>query len=266
MQQSNPMDNEKYQALLQTLNIPDLDLEKLITAFTHPSYKGMVPYAEDYERFEFLGDAVINLISAEDLVKNQQLSEGAMTEKRMQLVNNEYLSQIFDLLQFYPLIRTALQYTPSNKDKANFVEALFGAIFLDKDYKECKKVWEYIQIKMESNIKITSSKTISVEEQLNIEKLKQLYKEYGLITKNAKSMLQELCQKQNLPIPEYELIGRTGLDHDPTFEVRISAQVFNREPIMVYTAIGVAKSKKSAEIKAAENLCNKIYLEYNFAE
>lgn len=69
------IEKQKYMVWLQTLNISDLDQQKIITAFTHPSYKGMVPNVEDYELFEFLGDAVLELISAEELVTNYQLSE-----------------------------------------------------------------------------------------------------------------------------------------------------------------------------------------------
>ena len=259
-------DNQKLIAWLQTLNIADIDLQKIITAFTHPSYKGMVPNVEDYERFEFSGDAVLELISAEELTKNFQLSEGAMTEKRKQIVNNEYLSRVFDRLKIQPLIRTALNYIPSLKDKANFIEALFGALFLDKNYEACKVVWDKIQIKMGINKKKVISAPISAEEKQNKDSMQAFYKELGLTPKNSKSMLQELCQKQNLPLPEYEQTDRLGPDHDPVFKVKVTAILFNCPPNWTYSAIGIGKSKKIAEIKAAEELCKQIYLEYISSE
>jgi ribonuclease-3 len=256
------IEKQKYMVWLQTLNISDLDQQKIITAFTHPSYKGMVPNVEDYERFEFLGDAVLELISAEELVTNYQLSEGVMTEKRKQLVNNDYLSQIFDRLKMQPLIRTALNYTPSVKDKANFVEALFGAYFLDKKYDACKGLWDTIQTKMGINKKKVKAAPISQEEKQNKDAMVNYYKEIGLTPKNAKSMIQELCQKQNLDLPTYEQIERTGPDHDPVFKVKITGILFNTIPKWTRTAIGVGKSKKIAEIKAAEELCKQIYLDF----
>jgi ribonuclease-3 len=249
-------------AWLTTLNLADLDLQKVITAFTHPSYKGMFPNVEDYERLEFLGDAVLELISAEELVLNYQLSEGAMTEKRKQIVNNDYLSQVFDRLKIQPYIRTALNYSPSIKDKANFIEAIFGALYLDKGYEACKTLWDTIQVKMGINKKKSKSMPISAEEKQNKETMQNFYRELGLTPKNAKSILQELCQKQNLEIPQYEQIERLGPDHDPTFKVKVSAVLFNHPPIWTYTTVGVGKSKKLAEIKAAEDLCRQIFLDY----
>ncbi|MHA1776015.1 MAG: ribonuclease III domain-containing protein, partial [Promethearchaeota archaeon] len=55
-----------------------MDLTLVITAFTHPSYKGLVPTAEDYERLEFLGDAVLDLVVAEELIKRSNAREGVL--------------------------------------------------------------------------------------------------------------------------------------------------------------------------------------------
>lgn len=247
---------------LNEQEISDLDLELAINALTHPSYKGLDPKADDYERLEFLGDAVLELISAEELVRNYNLSEGSMTERRKQIVNNEYLSQIFDRLRIQPLIRTAVNYAPSTKDKANFIEALFGAVYLDKGYERCKELWVLFQRKMGINKKKIVTAPMTAEEKQNKEILQQFYRELGLTAKNAKSMLQELCQKQNLPIPEYTLLERIGPDHEPLFRVKVSAILFNRPPKFTYSEIGEAKSKKIAEQKAAENLCKKIFLDF----
>jgi len=247
---------------LKSLDIQDLDIELITTAFTHPSYKGIFPNVETYERFEFLGDAVLGLISAEELVRKQKLSEGSMTERRKQIVNNEYLSQVFDRLKIQPLTRTAMNYTPSVKDKANFIESFLGAVFLNKGYDKCKALWELFQRKMEISKEKTVVVPFTAEEKQNKEALLQIYKELGLTAKNAKAMLQELCQKQNLQIPEYNLIERGGPDHNPVFRVKVTAVLFNRPPMQVYSEIGEGKSKKIAELKAAEILCKKVFLNY----
>jgi ribonuclease-3 len=247
---------------LKSLDIQDLDIKLITTAFTHPSYKGIFPNVEDYERLEFLGDAVLELISAEELVRNYNLSEGSMTEKRKQIVNNEYLSQVFDRLKIQPLILTAMNYTPSVKDKANFIESFFGAVYLDKGYDKCKALWELFQRKVGISKEKTVVVPLTAEEEQNKEAMLQFYKEFGLTAKNAKSMLQELCQKQNIPIPEYTLIERVGPDHNPVFRVKVTTVLFNQPPMEKYSEIGEGKSKKIAELKAAEILCKKVFLNY----
>ena len=68
--------------------------------------------------------------------------------------------------------------------------------------------------------------------------------------------------KQGLDIPKYELIERTGSDHEPLFKVKVTGILFNSPPYWVHTEIASGKSKKIAEIKAAEQLCRKIGLDY----
>jgi ribonuclease-3 len=247
------------------MQIADLDQQKVVTAFTHPSFKGMDPSVEDYERLEFLGDAVLNLIAAEELIKNTTLSEGSMTEKRKILVNNETLRQIFDVLEIFPLVRTQNNYPLSKKDKADFIEAIIGAQFLDKDYQACKELWTKFQKKIAEKSLVQKLKFESENPGIDAEisrSLKNFYMDLGLEPKNAKSMLQELCQKQNLPIPLFEVIEKSGPDHDPLFKVQVTGILFQNSPDKSYTAIGWGKTKKNAEFKAAEALCDQIYLTY----
>ena len=76
-------------------------------AMTHPVYKNIEPDAKDYERFEFLGDAVLDLLTADYLFNlEKKYTEGIMTQKRSRMVNNEYLSEIFDKLGLKKFIRT----------------------------------------------------------------------------------------------------------------------------------------------------------------
>ncbi len=255
---------QDLQAWLQHLGI-EKDLEKnenYITAFTHPSYKGMFPKAEDYERYEFLGDSVLDLISAEELFFGQNFSEGVMTEKRKLLVNNEYLAQVFDRLKMAQFTRTAVNYVHSTKDKANHVEAFFGALFIEFGYTKCKAAWDLMQNKM-NKMNITKKKTISkpltAEEKQNETVMKQFQQKLGLIPKNAKSMLQEYCQKINLSIPEYTLIEQTGSDHEPMFKVQVVLGSVSQKKL---SEIGIGKSKKLAEMKAAEAVCEAFHLEY----
>lgn len=125
----SPQFRKKLVSWLKSFKLSDIDLTIIITAFTHPSHKGLDPNAEDYERLEFLGDAVLDLVTAEELIKASREKEGLLTEHRKQIVNNEYLAQIFDRLKIKSFIRTAVNYTPSIKDKANFLEAFLEPFF-----------------------------------------------------------------------------------------------------------------------------------------
>ena len=260
--------SEEYQKKLcdwlKLLNLEKVDHKLIITAFTHPSFKGIYPDVEDYERLEFLGDSVLDLVSAEELIKGTHDSEGVLTEKRKLLVNNDFLAKIFDNMKIDQLIRTAISYVPSTKDKADFVEALFGAIFLLLGYEKSKNIWNLLLKKTGKTKKKKVSPPRTLDEQENRNSYREFYKKLELTQnkKNAKSMLQELCQKQGLDLMEYTLIEKSGPDHNPIFKVQVSGVVINHVPRWKHSAIGEGQTKKHAEIKAAETLCDEIFLEY----
>ncbi|MHA1796260.1 MAG: ribonuclease III domain-containing protein [Promethearchaeota archaeon] len=210
----------------------------------------------------FLGDAVLDLVVAEELIKRSNAREGVLTEQRKQIVNNDFFAQIFVKLNIQPFIRAAFSYIPSVKDKANFIEAFFGAIFLVFNYAKCVEIWQKLQMIMGKKSKIKAGTYLSSEERESKVRFRQLYADLGLTPKNAKSVLQELCQKQGLEIPKYTVIEHSGPDHNPIFQVKVSGIIFADPPRRVLSAIGNGSSKKVAEIKAAENLCDQIFLEY----
>ncbi|KKL65990.1 hypothetical protein LCGC14_2149440, partial [marine sediment metagenome] len=84
-----------------------------------------------------------------------------------------------------------------------------------------------------------------------------------IINKNAKNVLQEYCQKKYVPNPEYDLISQEGLDHKPLFTVEASVRVVINGKIQVEAADGIGTTKKAAEIKAAEKICDLLELNYN---
>jgi len=238
--------------LMKEWTIDDVSLDLIMTALTHSSYKGMGYNVEDNERLEFLGDAVLDLISAEILIKNPHLSEGGLTEMRKILVNNQRLAAIFDTVKLDRVIRVANEFTLSPKNKADFIEALFGAIFLDKGYQRCVQFWEFLQRDKKSDLNMKFSKTFAPLE----------LSESSHPLKNAKSTLQEYSQ-QYLPnlLPEYTLIEKKGQDHDPVFTVEV--RVYNPEHKNEFRcAIGTAKSKKTAELQAAKKMCDLLDLKY----
>ena len=98
---------------------------------------------------------------------------------------------------------------------------------------------------------------------------------YGITLKNAKSTLQEFCQKNGLPNPEYKIIKKTGPDHDPTFICEVVVKpgkdkLAFEAAFKLYAlnganfyAQGKASRKKVAELYAAEKMCDELGLDYS---
>ncbi len=265
---SNNPKKQELQKWFDKHGIEPIHPRAILTAFTHPSYKGIDPDVEDYERYEFLGDSVLDLIVAENLLKNYPAEpEGILTEKRSRLVSNEHLSKIFKHLDITNFVKSAVNYSISLKDKANFVEALFGAYYLHNSIEYCKELWRIIQKKVQGEKEKRAinapAQPLSMKDKKESKNYLDYYKKLEISHKNAKSVLQELCQKQGLDLPKYQVIERAGPDHNPIFLVKVSCTVFPGPPKQVEQAIGRAKSKRLAEIRAAEKICDTIYLEYN---
>ncbi|WP_371801685.1 ribonuclease III family protein [Candidatus Lokiarchaeum ossiferum] len=247
------------------VELPFAKISSFITAFTHPSYKGMVPTAEDYERYEFLGDSVLDLIAADSLFNDPSLSEEDMTEQRKLLVSNDSLAPFFDCLSIDRFTRTAINYSPSLKDKANLVEAFFGALFTEFGYKKCQTVWTQFQFSLNANQKLKPQKSkdhnsSSLNENLLRTSTDETSPNFGIKLKNAKSVLQEFCQKRNLSLPEYFLDYKSGPDHDPLYQVEVT--IVLHDPPSILEADGDGKREGIAEMKSAEALCDKLGLDY----
>lgn len=246
---------------LYDLGISYINYDLLWIAFTHSSYKGMGYKGEDNERFEFLGDAVLDLITAEILFADEELSESEMTELRKQYVKNAQLAVIFNMLQMEQFIRIAHNLKLTNKIKAGFVEAFFGVVYLERGYDESRQVWQRIQ------------ERISIIEDDSYRPAWDRWSEYQL--KNPKSTLQEFCQGYQFGSPEYQVVKRKGPDHDPTYTVKVIIRpgsnkigyklVFETyvidKPYVTEYANG--KNIKLAEKRAAEKMCDRIGLLYS---
>lgn len=111
---------------------------------------------------------------------------------------------------------------------------------------------------------------LDILEEINKTRLKynQYYRNLGLTPNNAKLMIQELCQKLGNRIPEYELISKSESDHDLRFTVKLIANLSDGsllETIVLEDRdewFGTGKNKERAELKAAENLCDDILMDY----
>jgi len=204
---------------------PGLPLE----ALTHKSHFNEHPTDVGYnERLEFLGDAVLDLIVADALMKMLPLApEGQLSLARSTLVNEDNLAEIGDQLQIGRLVLLGRGEEKNNgRSKAsivsNAVEALVGAIFLDSDFDTTREVVISWFSGMLSAI-VTGSR---------------LY--------DAKTELQETLQARLGTSPVYSVVAVSGPDHEKMYEVEIAV---NGDSV----ARGEGRSKKDAEKNAARN-------------
>lgn len=216
-------------ALENKIKIQFQDRNLLQSALTHRSYLNenrKWPLAHN-ERLEFLGDAVLELITTEHLYRNFPNPEGDLTNLRSALVNYKMLSEIASGLE---LDKYILLSRGESKDMgrarqvilANAIEALIGAIYLDSGFETAKSfIMEFI-----------------------INHLTEILSAGNVL--DPKSKFQELTQEKLGVTPHYEVLAEWGPDHNKNFEVGV---FINEKQI----AKGTGPSKQEAEIAAAEN-------------
>ncbi len=205
------------------------DRELLQSALTHRSYLNenrKWPLAHN-ERLEFLGDAVLELITTEYLYRNFPNPEGELTNLRSALVNYKMLSEIaadLGLESYILLSRGEAKDTGRARQVilANAMEALIGAIYLDSGFEITRTfINEFV-----------------------INRLQQILSDGKIL--DPKSKFQELTQEKLGVTPHYKVLAEWGPDHNKNFEVGVFV---NDHQI----ATGVGSSKQEAEIAAAEN-------------
>ena len=189
-------------------------------AFTHRSTKKISSkgYPVNYERLEYLGDAILGSVIATYLFKRMpEADEGTLTQMRSKIVSREHLNELGKDLGLIKLVisNIAAQNFGDNI-YGNLFEALIGAIHLDKGYVFCEKF-------IFKNV---------IEPYVDIERLE------GKIT-SYKSVLIEWCQKTKKKI-KFQIYEDTGNDHLKHFSVKlyVDGEMVSK---------GRATSKKKAE-------------------
>ena len=195
-------------------------------ALTHSSIKIKNKESKklNYERLEFFGDRILGFIIAEKIFsKFTNLSEGELNLVFQKYTNETFLYKIAKNLRLDLFIKTQKgDELKSNKSiLADVVESIIAAIYLDSNIQNCKNFIDK-KILLDGNI------TISKE-------------------KHPKSDLQEMSLKLFKTIPVYELEKKTGLDHKPTFSVKVKV---NDD----LCAMSKGKSMQIAEENAAKKL------------
>ena len=208
------------------------NIELLKKALTHTSYayeRGV----ESNEKLEFLGDSILEFISSEYLYLNYpKLKEGEMTKVRATVVCESSLYKIAKKLEFgkYLYLGKSELATGGNDRQAilaDSVEAIIAAIYMDGGIEPAKK---FIVENFESEIE-NASKNVG--------------------QKDYKTVLQEKLQIHGDVKIEYIIINEKGPDHDKTFEAEVRC---NSKKL----ATGTGKTKKQAEMKAAEKALENI--------
>lgn len=208
------------------------DEKLLVTALTHKSYIVNAPETGDVnnERLEYLGDAVLELVTSDFLYKNyKQMSEGEMTKLRASLVCEPALAidaREIDLQDFIFLGKGEENTGGRNRDSivSDAFEALIGAIYLDGGMDEATKfICSYVLNDIEHKQKFYDSKTT----------------------------LQEMVDATNLGNLSYEIVKESGPDHNKVFDAVVK---LNDEVI----GSGTGQTKKHAEQNAAVDALNKI--------
>ena len=203
------------------------DRKLLKIALTHSSYANECGgRLSSYERFEFLGDSVLGLITSDYIFKNfPSLPEGELTKLRSALVCERQLFEFAKKLEFHKYIKLSRGERHSGGENrpsilADVFEAICAAIYLDSGMAEVQKF-------VLSNIvpAIKHPKTV--------------------VMKDYKTELQEIIQKNPEETIEYVLVDESGPDHDKRFtiEAKINNNIVGR---------GIGRSKKQAEQQAVK--------------
>ncbi|NOY63376.1 MAG: ribonuclease III [Gammaproteobacteria bacterium] len=209
------------------LNYDYADITLLESALTHRSVG-----SDNNERLEFLGDAILGLVIANELYRRfPKASEGDLSRLRSSLVKGDTLAVLATELQMGDYLRLGSGEMKSggfrrNSILAGALEAVICSVFLDGGYPCC---YELI-----CNLYKVPLESISLRHNL----------------KDPKTRLQEYLQSKKRPLPTYCVVSVEGQAHDQQFEVQCLVDG------MADSAYGKGNSRRKAEQQAADGaLC-----------
>lgn len=220
---------EQIQKVL-TYNFKQIKL--LEQALTHRSYSR----SSNYERLEFLGDSVLNLVISENIyLREPEASEGELSRIRASLVKQEALAQVardMDLGDYINLGGGELKSGGYRRSSilSDTLEAIIGAIYLDGGFDAARE-----------------STTV-------------LYRDYlcnlpdSTTLKDDKTRLQEYLQSKQIELPEYQVVKTIGKSHDQVFTVTCKVDSITLE------STGKGLSRKKAEQDAAHRALQQLKL------
>lgn len=222
----------KIKKLEKIFNIKIKNKEIFEQALIHGSYtkENNIDYLENYERLEFLGDAVLKLCVSEILYTNFPVySEGDLTKIRSIIISDNVLAEIAKNIGLNELIIIGKQEEKlGGRERKSILacafEAVLAAYYLDG---KGAKLLQFLETTLTPYIK-------DVDE--NFEKF------------NAKAILQEYTQSQSKDVPVYKVVEEKGPQHDKVFVVEVSYA----DKVL---ATGCGKTKKEAQQSSALEAC-----------
>lgn len=218
---------EHIPALEKLIGYEFKDESLLVEAVSHPSWRGITDFkGRDYERMEFLGDAVINLSVTRKLYHEfPDYEEGELTKVRAYLISKDFMvERAKELGLGEHIIMPFGEKSSGGRDNPNnlenVVESIMGAVFLDGGFEKASEIILKLWGEIDPQVSLDA---------------------------NPKSTLQELSRDMNLGLPNYEIIEKTGEMHAPTYKVAVKTG----ENLVSY---GQGTNIKIAEKEAAKNL------------
>jgi ribonuclease-3 len=222
------MPEERISILQKTLKYEFNNLNLLNKALTHKSYANEISLPlKNNERFEFLGDSVLDLIVSHYMISEyENLAEGSLSKIRAAVVNESCLAKLAKNINLgnYLFLGKGEDLSGGREKSSilsNAYEALVGAIFCDSDFQAVSKVFLPCLV-----IEIYKHKDVCSFE-------------------DYKSDLQEYTQNRLGCIPSYKVIAENGPSHDKQYAIKAIVQ--NKE-----FGVGSGRSKKEAEQIAAK--------------
>lgn len=218
-------ENDSIEQLENRIEYIFQNKELVKQALTHSSYANerKINKVKDYERIEFLGDAVLELVTSEFLYgKQEEMSEGQLTRTRAAMVCEPSLASCARDLGLHYYIRLGKgEEMSGGRERDSIIsdtmEALIGAIYLDGGFERAKTfIHQFVLLKLED---------------------KALFYD-------AKSILQEKLQKDGEGDIRYVLTGESGPEHDKSFFV----EVYQKDKLL---GKGSGHNKKAAQQQAA---------------
>ena len=204
------------------------DISLLDKALTHKSFanENHELCVKNNERFEFLGDSVIDLIVSRYLLhEHRGMAEGELSKIRSQIVKESSLARFARVLGLGDFLLLGKgEDTSGGRDKnsllADSFEAVAASVFLDSSFEVTYQV--FLGLLKEPMDEITAHKQID----------------------DYKGQLQRYCQARVMPNPQYRLVNETGPEHEKTFEIQV---------LILHQSYGTGtgKTKKEAEQAAA---------------
>ena len=215
--------------LLDDFNIKTDNMEIYDIAFSHSSYCNEHNLPRDYQRLEFLGDKVLDLIMSDYLYNTTDYEEGKMTKIRSMYVCENALYEYANILNFKDYAKLGVGEEKNNVNNhkaiyADMFESFLGAVYQDQGYLKAKEIVYSVAIPF-------------------IEKTPEVF------FMDYKSRLQELVQTDKKSI-KYVLVNEQGHAQDRLLTKNVIVD-------NVVLGTGTAKSKKEAEQNAAKSALEK---------